>query len=382
MSSYQGFWAYVHKDDKAEQGRISRLAKDVVAQYEMLTGETIELFLDKDALEWGDKWRDKIDDTLASVAFFIPVITPRYFMSPECRRELHYFARKADNLGIRELVLPLHYVDVSALNDEIVQDDLIALVQDFQWEDWRDLRFADITSEAYRRGVARLASRLVAANKHAEEASVSEAALQMEEDVQDEGDNTPGLIDRLAMSEEALPSWTKTIENISEEIETIGELMRGTTSKINKNSGKAGKGFVYRVVLTRRLAKQLGNPTERISTLSNKFASQLHDVDEGFRIIIEQAPAEIKENPDSKNDVCKFFEIVRELSSSAQEAQSNTQIMIDTIAPLEKMSRDLRPVLRRLRQGLTIVVEAGEITDGWVGLIEASGVDCRNLEEK
>ncbi len=348
----------------------------------MLTGETIELFLDKDTLEWGDKWRDKIDDTLASVAFFIPVMTPRYFMSPECRRELQYFARKADQLGIRELVLPLHYVDVSSLNDEIIQDDLIALVQNFHREDWRDLRYADVTSEAYRRGVSRLASRLVAANKHAEETSVSEAALQMEEDVQDEGDNVPGLIDRLARAEEALPSWTKTIENISEKIETIGELMRGTTSEINKNSGKAGKGFAYRVVVARRLAKQLGDPTEKISTLSNEYASQLHDVDEGFRIIIEQAPAEIKENPDSKNDLCKFFEIVRKLSSSAQGAQSNTQIMIDAIAPLEKMSRDLRPVLRQLRQGLTIVVEAGEITDGWVGLIEASGVDCRNLEEK
>lgn len=380
MSSYQGFWAYVHKDDKAEQGRISRLAKDVVAQYEMLTGESIELFLDKDALEWGDKWRDKIDDTLASVAFFIPVITPRYFMSPECRRELQYFARKADNLGIRELVLPLHYVDVSALNDEIVQDDLIALVQDFQWEDWRDLRFTDITSEAYRRGVSKLASRLVAANKHAEEASIAEAALQMEEIVQDERDNVPGLIDRLAMAEEALPSWTKTIEDISTEIEAIGELMRKTTSEINKNSGKAGKGFAYRVALSRRLANQLGDPTERISTLGNAFASQLHDVDEGFRIIIEQAPAEIKENPDSKNDLCEFFEIVRKLSSSAQGAQSNTQIMIDAIAPLENMSRDLRPVLRRLRQGLTVVVEAGEVTDSWVGLIEASGVDCRNIE--
>ena len=50
--------------------------------------------------------------------------------------------------------------------------------------------------------------------------------------------------------------------------------------------------------------------------------------------------------------------------------------MIDAIAPIERVSRDLRPVFRRLRQGLSIMVEAREVSDGWIGLIEASGVDC------
>ena len=71
-SSYRGFWSYVHEDDEAERGRISELAKDVVSQYKMRTGETIELFLDKDAIEWGNKWRKEIGDSLESVAFFIP----------------------------------------------------------------------------------------------------------------------------------------------------------------------------------------------------------------------------------------------------------------------------------------------------------------------
>ena len=381
MSNSQGFWSYVHKDDEAEQGRISRLAKDVAAQYEMLTGETIELFLDKDALEWGDDWRDKIDASLASVAFFIPVLTPRYFMSPECRRELQFFARRAEQLGIKELVLPLHYVDVPAFGDELVKDDLIALVRKFQWEDWRDLRYVDVTAEAYRRGVSGLASRLVVANKHAEEANVAEAALQMEEAVQEEGDDAPGLIDRMAGAEEALPSWTETLEGIGREIEVIGKVMQEATSEISKSSGRGGKGFAYRLAVARRLATQLSEPTERISTFGNDFASQLHDVDEGFRAIIEQAPAEVEGNPESKKELCQFFGMVKSLSSSAHEGLSSAQGMIDAIAPIEKMSRDLRPVLRRLRQGLTIMVEAREVTDSWVGLIEASGVDCRSLEE-
>jgi hypothetical protein len=157
VAQASGFWSYVHADDEAEARRISRLATDVREQFEMLTGEPIDLFLDRDAIQWGERWRDRIDDTLGSVAFFIPVLTPRYFQSAECRRELQFFARRATELGIRELVLPLLYVDVPALDDENPEDELVNLVKTFQRVDWRELRFAAPESEAYRRAVSSLA---------------------------------------------------------------------------------------------------------------------------------------------------------------------------------------------------------------------------------
>lgn len=98
----------------------------------MLTGEPLDLFLDRDAIRWGEDWRDKINASLASVAFFIPVMTPRYFMSPECRREVQFFARRAERLGIKELVLPLLYVEVPSLHNELTADDLVGLVGTFQ----------------------------------------------------------------------------------------------------------------------------------------------------------------------------------------------------------------------------------------------------------
>jgi hypothetical protein len=138
VNTISGFWSYVHADDETEHGRIAELARDVVAQFEMLTGEDIELFLDRDKLDWGDEWRPKVDSSLATVAFFIAVITPRYFKSAECRRELQFFARRAVELGVRELVLPLVYQDFAALHDDEPDDDLVALVRGFQWEDWTD----------------------------------------------------------------------------------------------------------------------------------------------------------------------------------------------------------------------------------------------------
>jgi len=54
MATPPGFWSYVHADDEAESGRIVRLGRDLQSQYELLTGESVELlFLDKDAIAWG-----------------------------------------------------------------------------------------------------------------------------------------------------------------------------------------------------------------------------------------------------------------------------------------------------------------------------------------
>lgn len=380
MTNSQGFWSYVHADDEAEGGRISCLARDITNQYQMLTGETISLFLDKDALEWGENWRDKIDSNLASVAFFIPVLTPRYFMSPECRRELQFFARRAADLGIKELILPMYYINVPAIEDKTTADVLIELVCTFQWEDWRDLRFLDVTSERYRRGVARLATRLVEANRRAEETL---AAILPHVDEVPEGkiDESPGIIDKLANTEETLLKWPETFEAIKGNVEQIAKIMRESTDDIQRANSQ-GKGFAARLIVARRMALQLGEPTKNIWSLSNEFVSQVHNVDEGFRIIIERAPAEIKDNPDAKANFCDYFKKVRELTASLHYALETTRGMINAIEPLERMSRDLRPVLRQLRQGLTIMVESREVIDEWIQLIESSGVVCEDADAK
>ena len=369
---YRGFWSYVHKDDEAEGERISQLARDVVAQYEMITGDEIELFLDKERLEWGDKWRDEIDAHLELVAFFIPVMTPRYFKSAECRAELNLIVRRASNFGLKDLLLPLYYLDVPSIEEKDEEDDLILKIREFHRQDWRDLRFKDVHSEAYRQGVSEMAQHLALANKRAEADNVDELAPDME---QETDDDIPGTIDRLAKMEVAVPELNKTVYEITGQITLIGEVINQGASDISKSSTGRGQ-FSHGVKIVRRMATQLNTPTDKISILTNQYASQLHDVDEGIRIIIEQSPAEIKVNPATKEEFCQFFESVEVLSEASHESFNQILSMIDSAAPIEKISRDLRPVLRRLRQALTIMVESRSVSSNWKDLIETSGVDC------
>lgn len=375
MSILSGFWSYVHDDDRSEDGRICRLAEDVVSQYELLTGEKIELFLDRDDIKWGEDWRRRVDSGLASTAFFVPVLTPRYFMSSECRRELHFYARAATSLGFKELVLPLLYVDVALLKDPDTADELVGLVNTFQWEDWREIRFANPASEDYRRGVARLAGRLVEANAAADQASATAITLEPEPSSGGGEAELPGVLDRLADGEQALPEWTATVESMTADIELIGELMQAATGEIEEGDSH-GKGFALRLTVAHRLSKQLAEPAERIWASANQFVSQLRRVDDLVRTIIELAPGQITDDTESRATICGFFHSLRELSASAHEGLTNTQGMISSIGPLEAMSRDLRAPLRRLRQGLTIMVEAREISDDWIRLIEQTDLEC------
>jgi hypothetical protein len=308
MANLQGFWSYVHADDQAEGARISRLAKDVAAQFEMLTGEPLALFLDKDAIKWGEEWRDKTDSSLSSVAFFIPALTPRFFMSVECRRELQFVARKATSLGIKGLILLLLYVDVPALQSEAT---------------------------------------------------------------------TPGFLDQLATAEETMPKLTQTIVAIGEDLQLIGKLAGEASTEI-KRGDKQAPGFAARLLVARQLARQLADPIERVSSLSNEFASQLHDVDEGYRVLIERAAAEAQQDAESKTAVCVLFNAIRSMNANAHSGLGAIQGLITAVAPAEKMSRDLRPILRRLREALTRMVEAGEVMDEWVQLVDGSGVACEN----
>src|SRR5437773_5014615 len=121
-STPAAFWSYSHRDNALDGGRVLRLAQQVQAEYELLTGADLSLFVDHAAIEWGQHWRERIDEALATTTFFIPVITPRFFASDECRRELITFAGHAKSLGVEALLLPILYVSVPGLGDDLTHD--------------------------------------------------------------------------------------------------------------------------------------------------------------------------------------------------------------------------------------------------------------------
>ena len=87
-----------------------------------------------DGIAWGERWKSKTKISADDATFLIPIITPSYFKSEECRSELEQFVQREKDIGFSELILPLYYIE-SQLGDQFVTrtDQLKRVVADHNY---------------------------------------------------------------------------------------------------------------------------------------------------------------------------------------------------------------------------------------------------------
>lgn len=171
LITLEGFFSYAHRDDINDQ--LSNLRDDLCEEYSFLTTDDLNLFIDRDGIEWGTRWREQLSSSIDEASFFIPILTPRYFASPSCRAELSQYLEKIetfDHPAAKYLILPILYVDIQA--DYLSLDaELEAKVLCYQYEDWTKLRFAPRYSEQYTKAINKMAMRLIKSNQRLVESS-------------------------------------------------------------------------------------------------------------------------------------------------------------------------------------------------------------------
>lgn len=155
------FLSYANADDEHDGHSITAFRKALESALRIHTGQQLTIFQDRD-LAWGEAWRERIDGSLDAVAVLIPILTPGFFASQECRREVGRFLERERQLGRRDLVLPVYWVETSELDDPSTRaaDAQASELASRQRADWRDLRFDPLTSAESRREIARLAARI------------------------------------------------------------------------------------------------------------------------------------------------------------------------------------------------------------------------------
>lgn len=80
------FLSYAHADDQQDQ--ITTLRKHLAEAVSATTGTTFHIFQDRNDINWGQQWQERIYGTLDAVTFLIPILTPRFFQSQYCRDEV------------------------------------------------------------------------------------------------------------------------------------------------------------------------------------------------------------------------------------------------------------------------------------------------------
>ena len=155
------FLSYANADDEHDGHSITAFRKALESALRIHTGQNLTIFQDRD-LAWGEAWRDRIDGSLDTVAVLIPILTPGFFASKECRREVERFLERERQIGRRDLVLPVYWVETPEVDDRTKRaaDSQASELASRQRADWRDIRFDPLTSPESRREIARLAARI------------------------------------------------------------------------------------------------------------------------------------------------------------------------------------------------------------------------------
>jgi parallel beta-helix repeat protein len=136
-SDLVAFLSYAHADD--DDRNVTKFWEGLRSA--MPQGKSAEIFQDRIHLRWGVDWRKSIRESLNRTTFLIPILTPNFFQSHECRDELKCFLEREYALRRQDLILPVYFRDCPEVNDQITRtcDYLAAELAKHHYADWRKM---------------------------------------------------------------------------------------------------------------------------------------------------------------------------------------------------------------------------------------------------
>src|ERR1700733_13553576 len=140
-----GFFSYSRDDDEGSDGALSALRNVIQKELSAQLGRSnadFRVWQDKTAISLGTLWEKQISQGINQSVFFIPIITPRALRSQHCAFEFQSFLAREAELGRDDLVFPILYIPVPALEDEKRwrAAPVLGIVGTRQYLDWQDFR--------------------------------------------------------------------------------------------------------------------------------------------------------------------------------------------------------------------------------------------------
>jgi formylglycine-generating enzyme required for sulfatase activity len=151
LSELVGFFSYSREDDEDSEGGLSRLRDRIQRELSSQLGRSrgdFRLWQDKAAIAHGTYWENEIKSAITHSIFFIPIVTPRAIKSRHCATEFESFLAREAELGRDDLVFPILYIPVPALEREESwrEHAMLKIIGTRQYLDWTDLRHHDASS--------------------------------------------------------------------------------------------------------------------------------------------------------------------------------------------------------------------------------------------
>ena len=133
---YDVFLSYAHADAYTEeQKKIVVAIKNAIEEaMKSVAGNDSCVFLDSEALKWGDEWGAKIQDCISHARVFVYLLSPNYLKSSYCQREKLWWARHEIRRGrLNRETRPVYYIELPETGDEATDHDIRELMI-CQWD--------------------------------------------------------------------------------------------------------------------------------------------------------------------------------------------------------------------------------------------------------
>ena len=161
-----GFFSYSREDDESFEGMLSALRDGIHRELSAQLGRSktnFRVWQDQQAIAPGKLWESEIKNAVEQAVFFIPIVTPRAINSHYCRLEFEAFLAREQALGRTDLVFPILYIGVPALEDDAQwrKDLVLSVIGTRQYVDWRSLRHLDVRTTAFREAIERFCNKIV-----------------------------------------------------------------------------------------------------------------------------------------------------------------------------------------------------------------------------
>ncbi len=348
------FWSYTHADNDASAGKIVRLAELIANEYFLLTGEKLECFVDID-VKWGEDWRDRINHALAEATFLVPVLTPNFFRSQECRKELLTFVREAVSLHRGELVLPILWTPVPDLTIES-EDEAKKATARAQWQDWSSLRLQEETSAEHQQGVNELASRLQTISL-----AVTVRDVPIDDSAVAETDsNDDGFIELWGRAKPAMDRVGEELGQVEGLLEEMTAIVSASAEDLERAAQKSQPAAL--LTESRKLAKKLDPVADRIQDAVEEYSSGLSEIDAFVTAMIPMAAA----HPQMYWDSFKSgYPGLLKLAAAGRKTEGAFRKVTGILQGMGSLSKDLKRTSRKIERGVTLISDGQAVFDEW-----------------
>jgi len=117
--NYDVFISYAHADAKTpERKKVIETIKARIEEALATASSDSCVFLDSEALKWGDEWESRIRRSIVKCKVFVYLLSPNYLCSDYCQRERLWWANEEINKGyLNQGTRPIYYIDLKAVKD-------------------------------------------------------------------------------------------------------------------------------------------------------------------------------------------------------------------------------------------------------------------------